>query len=86
LKNIKQLAKDAIDVQYACNLLGVSKSFAKAVDELYESNDCKGMKECFEHPIITLWLNKMCQLNGCQYEMRNKVITAFCEVDDMAKD
>ena len=84
-KDIKQLAKDALDVQNASNLMGVSKSFAQAVEDLYHSGVCKGMDECFQHPIITLWIDKLCHLNKCQYDLSEKVDKAYDVVNKLVK-
>ena len=35
-QTMPQLAREAIDIQNACNIRGISKSFAKVVDEVQE--------------------------------------------------
>ena len=59
--------------------MGVSKSFAKAVEDLYHILN-SGMDEAFQHPIITVWLDKMCDLNG-----RKDQNEAFDEVSKLSK-
>jgi hypothetical protein len=56
----KKLLKDALDVQGAVNILGISKSFARALDDLYAHvlgrsslNDVK------KHPVTILWVDKI---------------------------
>ena len=64
-KTIIELSKQAIEVQDACNLLGVSKSFALAVEELFYSNECnRDMNKLNNHPVITLWIDKLLDMNG----------------------
>lgn len=63
----KLAARMALDVQDACNLTGVAYSFKNAIDavcaranQLGESTNWKNT-----HPIVTLFLLKMAELNHC---------------------
>ena len=63
MKTLKELAKEALQVQDACNLSGVAQSFAKVMIELSEHTN--GTKEKNQHAIVKVWLNKMLDLaNG----------------------
>lgn len=60
---LKKLASEAVDVQNACNLLGVSKSFSRAVQDLWESGAVKDAEELSRHPVVTLWVDKLVDMN-----------------------
>jgi hypothetical protein len=68
LKSIRRLAEDAIEVQDACNLSGVAQSFARAIVHLRRYlaavGEDSGTLAVTIHPIVTLWLDKMRDLNG----------------------
>ena len=63
---IQEAAQKAIDIQDACNLSGVAFTFAEVVqvicDESKRRNKGTGWKNT--HPIITMFLLKMADLNG----------------------
>jgi len=76
-EKLKKLAGDVLANQNESNMMGLSNHFAKAVTDLYHAlSDSKSpryhetgenkMKEVSTHPIITLWLDKMCSLNKKQ--------------------
>jgi hypothetical protein len=81
----QELAQQALDVQDACNLSGVVHSFAKAMDVLWaearERN--KGTAWINQHPIVSLFLDKLASLNGSQYNS-SVVFRAFDEVRHIA--
>lgn len=62
-RTLKQLAQEAIDVQDACNPLGVSKGFARALQDLRERLTMDGLPD--DTPTITyhcvhqLWASKI---------------------------
>jgi hypothetical protein len=64
MRTIKELAREALDIQNAVNLVGLAKSFARAMTDLagYVSDTV----ERNHHPVTVLWLDKMCQLAGIQ--------------------
>lgn len=65
---IQQAAQWALQVQDAPNLSGVVKSLASPViDALWEEarKQDKGTRWVAQHPIVTMFLLKMCELNGC---------------------
>jgi hypothetical protein len=63
----KQAAQAALDVQNASNLSGVCYTLAQAMeavcDEAYKH--AHGTEWKNSHPIVTLFLLKMAELNGC---------------------
>lgn len=69
--NIHEAAKLAIDVQDACNLSGVVRSFAKITEVLWEeARSLKlGTKFVNEHPISVLFASKIASLTGCEQPM-----------------
>ena len=66
---LQDAAKEAIQVQDACNLSGVLRTFdAIVMDVLWpEARRLgKGNEWVNEHPICYLFLDKLLSLNGCQ--------------------
>lgn len=70
MKTLQQLAREALDVQNACSLSGVSQSFAKAVLDLRavlrEANggNPPDTLTVNHHPIVRVWLSKLDSLAG----------------------
>jgi hypothetical protein len=60
---LKQAAQSALDVQYACNLSGVARSLWEVCNAIREAFPNTGAVNT--HPIVTMYLLKMCELNGC---------------------
>lgn len=56
--------KDAIQVQDACNLSGVAHSLCEAMKVIREEPDCNGTDYVNRHPVVTMYLSKMADLNG----------------------
>ena len=77
---LDKLAAEAIAVQDACNLSGLAIRFANVVVELRAL--LQDVPE-FEteminrHPIVTLWVMKMADLNGCAWEADAKFSAAY---------
>ncbi len=64
---IQEAAKQAIEVQDACNLSGVLRAFQNIVSEVIwpEANRLgKGTDWVNCHPICVMFLSKLCSLNG----------------------
>lgn len=61
-RTIEQAAKEAIQVQDACNLSGVSISFRQAVQAI--TREPAGVGKLRTHPIMILFLDKMFDLIG----------------------
>lgn len=67
MSRLQQLAQDAIAVQDACNPLGISNSFAEAIDELGKALRAEGQygtDAICEHPVFRLWASKIHSLAG----------------------
>jgi hypothetical protein len=56
----KEAYQSAIDVQSACNLLGVIRSFVLAMDAV--KDECNGTDERNMHPIAVLYSSKIASL------------------------
>jgi hypothetical protein len=67
MKTIAELAKEALDVQDACNLSGVVHSFSRAITDLREIARAEGW-ECTDkinqHPIVVMWSDKIASLTN----------------------
>lgn len=61
---MKQLYKNAINVQDACNLSGVVHSFSRDIKRLRELNPSMGTDEINRHAICVLYSNKIMSLAG----------------------
>lgn len=64
---IQEAAKEAIDCQNSINVSGVLRTFQKIVsDVIWPEADRlgKGTDWVNRHPIVTLFLSKLCSLNG----------------------
>ena len=64
---IRQLANEAISIQDACNLLGLSKRFPVAIQELADalrSAGRYGTDEISRHPVTKAWVDKLQTLSG----------------------
>lgn len=61
----KAAAQSALDVQDASNLSGVVFSFADVMRAICDRDQDKGTDWKNHHPIVTMYLLKMAELNGC---------------------
>lgn len=61
---LRQLAKEALDVQNACNLSGVVHSFSRAMTKLSEAGFDTDAKN--KHPLAVLYSNKIASLTGSE--------------------
>ena len=59
MRNLKQLAQEAIAVQNACNLSGVVHGFSRAISELRQNLPNAGTEQINRHPICVLWGSKI---------------------------
>jgi hypothetical protein len=82
-KTMKDLAKEALAVQDACNLSGVAQGFARAMLDLRDH--VTGSKESAGHCITIVWLDKLNSLAGIQDLGNDKVMQAFRDVDKLAR-
>lgn len=76
---LQELAKEAIEVQDACNIGGVSRRFAQVVQEVRQcySGPAGGAStgQMNQHPIIQLWASKIHSLVGM----------GFSEIEEFSK-
>ena len=67
-RTLTELAKEALLVQDACNILGVSKGFARAMDDLRRLLPSEGTDGYNRHPVAVLWASKLASMTGCEAE------------------
>jgi len=81
---IQDAAKLALQCQDACNLSGIAISFADVMRAVCEEATRlnKGTRWKNEHPITTLFLSKMSELNGCGSTLNEQfdIAQAACEI------
>ena len=69
-RSMKQLAQEAsVDIQGACNLSGLVHSFARLMPELrslLEKEPGFSTEKLNQHPIVRVYLDKMCSLARVQ--------------------
>lgn len=86
---LQQAAKQALDIQDACNLSGVVYSFAQAMDAICAESYRLGRGTAWKntHPIVTLHLLKLAELNHCgstlhsSYELAERECRNIAGVD-----
>lgn len=65
-RTLAQLSQEALDIQNACNMGGLSNGFARAVEDL--SPHCpEGTSQRNRHPVTSLWIAKLADLAGIDY-------------------
>jgi hypothetical protein len=62
----KEAYQSALDVQTACNLMGVVKSFDQAMEAI--KDECKGTDDRNTHPVAVLYSSKIASLTGSERE------------------
>lgn len=68
-RTMADLAREALNVQDACNLSGVAHGFSRAISRLralLEAEGKGGTDNVNEHPICQLWADKIASLAGVQ--------------------
>ena len=63
----RDLMRDAILVQDACNLSGVVHSFSAAMTKLRAVYSTQGTDFFNRHPIAVLFASKIASLTGCEH-------------------
>lgn len=67
-RTLKELAKETLEIQSACNPLGLSKGYARALTDLRQELERLGLpcdtKAVCEHPINVWWVDKLSDLSG----------------------
>ena len=74
-RTLKELAKEALAVQDACNLSGVAQGFARCMSDLCALVPDTGERN--EHPIAILWADKIAHLTGTQYLGNDRIFAAY---------
>lgn len=94
-RSVKQLAQEALEIQNACNPLGLSKGYAQALSELRCALEVEGKENDTDairlHPINRLWLDKLCDLANyqrgvCGVDGWGEFAAAYGEVSRLAED
>lgn len=83
MKTGQQLAQDALDMQDACNLLGLINALPKVAEQVRQvfEEDNGTLRH---NPIIKLWLHKMVDLT-VEKTHDTDFSRAFFEVSDLAE-
>ena len=87
---IQQAAQQALDVQNACNLSGVLRTFNEVVSEVLWPESRRnggGTRFVNLHPIATLFLYKLAALNGSECFCSEAITNfrrALAEVENLA--
>lgn len=66
----KELAQQSLDIQDACNASGVVHAFSRGMTLLWEEANRRnqGTEWVNQHPIVTLFIDKLASLNRSQYD------------------
>jgi hypothetical protein len=83
-RTLKDLAKEALAVQDACNLSGVVHGFARFMSDLCEMGLDTNARN--RHPITLLWVDKVAQLSGYKQDYGVEVQTAYRECARLVKE
>jgi len=81
---LKQAAQSALDVQDACNLSGVVFSFARAMQAICDSPERGDTESRNNHPIVTMYLLKLSELNGCGSTLHDSYEAAEARCKELA--
>lgn len=88
MRSLEVLAREAMNVQNACNLLGVSKGFARAVQDLKEALDASNLPSDTDtikcHPIARLWTSKLHDMTGMGISDCSRYDKAYSACDLLA--
>ena len=93
-RTVKQLAQEVLDIQSGCNPLGLSRGYARALQELRWALEVEGERNDTDaircHAINRLWLDKLCDLANyqrgvCGAEGMAEFVAVYDEVSRLAK-
>jgi hypothetical protein len=89
MRTLQELAQEAIDIQNACNPLGLTKSFAEVTQELWVALDFLKLPRDTEsirtHPIVRLWASKLHDLVGMGLSDTERYGEAYHACQSIAK-
>jgi hypothetical protein len=83
---LREAAQTAIDIQDACNLSGVLRTFDSVVSDVIWPEARRlgqGTDYVNRHPIVRVFLAKLADLNGLEYSWSAE---AFTEVESIASE
>ena len=83
-RTLKELAKEAIEVQDACNLSGVVHGWSRAMSELFELLK-DGTESKNTHPINQLWASKchdLARMGTSEWEAYHEAYSKCKELAD----
>lgn len=63
-KTLADVYRDAVQVQDACNIGGVTRSLVEVIDFLWTLPDCSGTTWVARHPAVQLFVDKIADLSG----------------------
>lgn len=83
-RSVNHAARMALDCQEACNLSGVVYTFAEIMSALWEEAHTAhhGTAWVNRHPVVTLMLDKLTQLNG--HYIHADLKETYAEVERLA--
>jgi len=82
MRTVIELARDAIAIQDACNLVAVFHGAARAVSELC---DQVGWAAAEKHPVCRLWVCKILHLARTNLEASDVFVEAWGECEKLAR-
>lgn len=84
----KELAQQSLDIQDACNAAGVAHAFSRGMTVLWAEaqRTGKGTEWVNQHPIVTLFLDKLASLNRSQGENFSVVMDAYEKVYQLLRE
>lgn len=88
MRTLKELAKEAIQIQDASNLLGLSKGFAEAVQKVADNlrGGLTSTSQINCHPINQLWTAKLHDLSGMGFSDQDAYSKAYEECKKLAAE
>jgi hypothetical protein len=88
MRTLKQLAQEALDIQDACNPIGLSNGIGRAMSDLMDllrkTNQRNDTAVICSHPIFVLWASKLHSLAGLGISDIEKFGIAYDECCSMA--
>lgn len=84
-RSLKDLAKEVLAVQDACNLSGVVHSWSRSMTRLRQLLADQGTSAINTHPINQLWADKVAHLTGTQGESMASLSDAYRAVNRVSE-
>lgn len=82
MKTMKDMCKEAIDIQDACNLSGVVHAFSRTITELralLSQEEGFSTSKLNQHPVCVLYSSKIASLTGSETNYNEDGGNAFSE-------